>query len=266
MHHQEKLAQLQSILTDAGRVGIAFSGGVDSSFLLKAALDVLGAGNVCLLHGYSCLQKEEEQARARSWLDRHGCSSEIEQLFIDLQPLAWKEFVKNPRERCYLCKRRMYSRFLELLDQRGIPFLLDGTNIDDLKDRRPGLRAIHELGVQTPLVEAGLGKDEIRHLSREAGLDTFDLPSSSCLATRIPHGLEITRKRLQQVAAWEEKLDRLGFHGCRARIGDISEKSVFLQFVHQDLERIFSPGLRQSVFRYFKNQAIEKVFIDLEGR
>jgi len=266
LHDREKLEALHAILTGYGRVGIAFSGGVDSSFLLKTALDVLGAGNVCLLHGSSCLQKDHERERALSWLERHGFSPDIEQVRLDLQPLAWKEFVSNPGERCYLCKRRMYTLFLERLEQRGIDCLLDGTNIDDLKHRRPGLRAIHELGVRTPLVDAGLGKDEIRRWSREYGLDTADQPSSSCLATRIPHGLEITAPRLQRIAAWEAELARMGFTGCRAKIGDTSEKTVCLQFQENDLERFFNHALRRSVIRYFKNQAIERVFLDLQGR
>jgi uncharacterized protein len=160
----------------------------------------------------------------------------------------------------------MYTLFLEQLEQRKISRLLDGTNIDDLKDRRPGLRAIHELGVQTPLVEVSLGKDEIRRQSRKLQLDTSDQPSSSCLATRIPHGLAITAERLQQIAAWEEKIAELGFTGCRVRMGDGPEKAVYLQVMQDDLEQICRPALRRTVFRYFKNQAVAQVFLNLQGR
>jgi len=264
--HREKVINLHGLLADFGRVAVAFSGGVDSSFLLKSALDVLGAGNVVILHARSCLQKSVEQQHADTWLSRHGYSPDIEQLVIELQPLSWKELVSNPEERCYLCKLRMYRIFLDELDKRNIHVLLDGTNIDDLKDRRPGLRAIHELGVNTPLVACGLGKAEIRELSRELKLDTSEQPSSSCLATRIPHGLEITAQRLERIETWESGLAELGFDGCRVRMDDKSEKIVYLQLIQDDLEQFFNSAIRRAVFRFFKNIGIDQVYLDLEGR
>lgn len=266
MHHRDKVEKLHGVLSDFGRVAIAFSGGVDSSFLLKSALDVLGAGNVIILHGRSCLQKKVEQERAETWLSRHGYSQDIEHLFIELQPLDWKEFVSNPEERCYLCKLRLYRLFLDELDKRDIHFLLDGTNTDDLKDRRPGLRAIHELGVQTPFVSCGLGKADIRELSRELKLDTSDQPSSSCLATRIPHGLEITAQRLERIAAWEDGLAELGFDGCRVRMDAKSERIVYLQVIQADLDQLFNPSIRRAVFHFFKKSGVSQVYLDLEGR
>ena len=266
MHLRDKVDELHGILSDFERVAIAFSGGVDSSFLLKSALDVLGAGNVLVLHGRSCLQKQSEQERAETWLRRHGYSSQIEQLFIDLQPLGWKEFVRNSEQRCYYCKLRMYRLFLDELEKRGMHILLDGTNIDDLKDRRPGLRAIHELGVQTPLVSCGLGKVDIRELSRRLKLDTSDQPSSSCLATRIPHGLEITLPRLERIAAWEQGLAGLGFKGCRVRMDVKSEKVVYLQLIQADHDKFFNPPVRRALARFFKNMEVDTVYLDLKGR
>ncbi len=266
MHQQEKPQQLSDILSGYGRVGIAFSGGADSSFLLKSALDVLGAGNVCILHAKSCLLTHQENDQAASWLLRHGYSADIVIHEIALDPLSWQEFVLNPKDRCYRCKRRMYSLFLEFLECRGITYLLDGTNIDDLKDRRPGLRAIHELDVQTPLVEAGLGKHEIRQQSKALLLDTYDLPTSSCLATRLPTGLEITRARLEKISRWEQKIADLGFGGCRVKISSESEKILYLQVMRVDLDRFLHSGIRDALVRYFKNQEIDKIFLDLEGR
>ncbi len=266
MQSRDKVEEFHRILSDYGRVGVAFSGGVDSSFLLKSALDILGAGNVVILHARSCLVKETEQKRAATWLSRHGYSSEIDARFIDLQPLGWKEFVNNPGDRCYLCKLRMYKRFLEEIESLDIHVLLDGTNTDDLKDRRPGLRAIHELGVQTPLVSCGLGKAEIRDLSRELQLDTSDQPSSSCLATRIPQGLEITEQRLQRIAAWEEGMASLGFDGCRVRMDAAAESVVYLQLLRDSLDQLYNPTIRRAVFRMLKNKGIDKVYLDLEGR
>ena len=266
MNQEEKVKKLHAALSDFGRVAVAFSGGADSSFLVKSALDVLGAGNVVIMHGRSCLQKNIEQERVDTWLSRHGYSTDIEQLVVDLQPLTWKEFTSNTEERCYLCKLRMYRLFLDELEKRDIHVLLDGTNTDDLKDRRPGLRAIHELGVHTPLVACGLGKAEIREMSRTLNLDTADLPSSSCLATRIPHGLEITVPRLERIAAWEEGLARLGFKDCRARMDDKSENVVYLQVIQGDIEKILSPPIRLAVFRFFKNIGVDQVFLNLEER
>lgn len=266
MHLRDKVVKLNELLAGFGRVAVAFSGGVDSSFLLKSALDVLGAGNVVILHGRSCLQKKAEQERAATWLSRHGYSPDIEQLIIELQPLGWKEFISNPENRCYLCKYRLYRNFLDKLDERDIHVLLDGTNTDDLKDRRPGLRAIHELGVQTPFVTCGLSKADIRELSRELKLDTCDQPSSSCLATRIPHGLEITLQRLERIAVWEDGLAELGFNGCRARMDAKSERIVYLQVVQANLDQLFNPAIRRAVFHFFKNMGVSKVFLDMEGR
>jgi uncharacterized protein len=266
LHLRDKIEKLHQTLSDLKRVAVAFSGGVDSSFLLKSSLDVLGAGNVVIFHACSCLQKKNERERAETWLFRHGYSSDIEYRLIQLQPLGWKEFVRNPEDRCYLCKLRMYKLFLDNLEGQDIHVLLDGTNVDDLKDRRPGLRAIHELGVQTPLVSCGLGKADIRTLSRELQLDTCDQPSSSCLATRIPHGLEITVPRLERVAAWEEGLAGLGLVGSRVRMSAESENTVYLQLTRADHDQLFKPAFRRAVLRSLKKMGIEKIYLDLEGR
>jgi uncharacterized protein len=266
LHLRDKVEKLHKTLSDLKRVAVAFSGGVDSSFLLKSALDVLGAGNVVIFHARSCLQKKDEQELAETWLSRHGYSSDIDYRIIELQPLGWKEFVRNPEDRCYLCKLRMYKLFLDNLDQREIHVLLDGTNVDDLKDRRPGLRAIHELEVQTPLVSCGLGKTDIRNLSRELQLDTSDQPSSSCLATRLPHGLEITAQRLERVTAWEDGLAGLGLEGCRVRMSAESENIVYLQLTRADHDQLFNPSFRRAVLLSIKKRGVEKVYLDLEGR
>ncbi len=183
MSLDKKIENLHLLLQSYSRVAIAFSGGVDSSFLLKSALDALGAGNVLVLFARTCLVRPNEQQRAESWPTRHGYSG-VDFQPVDLQPLTWKEFVSNPERRCYHCKLRVYKEFVDKMHGRGFQILMDGTNTDDLKERRPGLQAIRELGVKTPLVEAGFDKNDIRTVSRELQLDTWDQPSSSCLATR----------------------------------------------------------------------------------
>ena len=263
---QDKVDTLKGILSDFGRVGIAFSGGADSSFLLKSALDTLGGDNVVILHAHSCLLKKEEQQCAQTWLCRHGYPAEIELVSVVLQPLSRREFVRNDADRCYRCKHHIYSLFLEELTRRGIDILLDGTNCDDIKKDRPGLRAIQELGVQIPLVSSGLTKKEIREVSRNVKLDTSDLPSASCLATRIPFGLEITAQRLEQIESWEKGITGMGFDGCRVRMDIRSGEIVYLQLLFSDLDKFFDPKTRLDVVRFFNKTGVEQVFLDLEGR
>lgn len=249
---------------------MAFSGGADSSFLLRAALDVLGPKNVMSLHARSCLQKTTEQELADSWAERHGYDPvDMQQRIVDFQPLDWKEFVANPENRCYLCKKCVYKLFLKELAQDGIAVLLDGTNSDDLRQGergRPGLRAVSELDIRTPLADSGLLKAEIRALSRESELDTCDLPSSSCLATRIPHGMEITAERLERIAALEQTVIDSGFSGCRIRLDNRSEQTIFLQLLQGDMERFNRPSTGRIVVDLLKSNGIDKIFLDVDGR
>ena len=147
-----------------------------------------------------------------------------------------------------------------------IYLLADGTNIDDLKSARPGLRAIHELGVRMPLVEAGLDKNEVRRLSRQMGLADWNRPSSSCLATRIPAGLQITGERLDRVRHWEEGLERFGFVGCRVRMDRHDPAAVSVQLADADFGQLKDPGIRLSLLRFFRSSGIRRVLVDLEGR
>jgi uncharacterized protein len=255
---RNKLERLQNCLRAFGKVGIAFSGGVDSSFLLSSAIDTLGAENVLALHARSCLQKHEEQERA---------ATQPVLRIVPVEPLSWLEFVLNPPNRCYLCKRRIYQLFQEILTEEGFSCLLDGTNVDDVEKGetgRPGLRAIAELGVRTPLADCGLRKTEIRKLSRKAGLDTWNQPSGSCLATRLPTGMEITAERLKRVAAIEQLLAETGFFGCRLRLFD--DEAVCLQLQQKDIDRFCAPAVRRMVCGLLKNHGAGKIFFDLEGR
>jgi uncharacterized protein len=262
---EQKIEDLHTLLHDYVKVAVAFSGGVDSSLLLKSALDVLGAGNVLVIFARSCLVRPQEQQRAESWLDRHNFSG-VELQSVDLQPLAWKEFVRNSEKRCYHCKLRMYKEFLEIMRERDIQVLLDGTNTDDLKDRRPGLQAIHELGVKTPFVTVGMDKNEIRAVSRDLKLDTWEQPSSSCLATRIATGMEITRERLETVAGYEVILEQLGFVGHRVRIHSGENSTVYLQLQLHDFGHLSTAGLRQTITRSFQKVGVQKIYLDLEER
>uniref|UniRef100_UPI0040568EEB ATP-dependent sacrificial sulfur transferase LarE n=1 Tax=Candidatus Electronema sp. TaxID=2698783 RepID=UPI0040568EEB len=260
-----KAELLRRRLQGYGRVGVAFSGGADSSLLLRAAVDALGAENVLALHARSCLQKKEEQERAMSWPQRHGCPAQLR--ILDFAPLTWPDFTANPPQRCCLCKRRIYSRFLELLADEGVDALLDGTNWDDLQQgeaARPGLRAVAELSVQTPLADCGLSKAEVRALSRELNLDTWDQPSGSCLATRIPAGMAITAARLAQVAAMEQVLADAGFSSCRARLLD--DKTVCIQLTKEGIGRQSALAALRKLRNLLRSAGAEKIFLDLDGR
>lgn len=252
-----KHAGLRKIISDAGRVAVAFSGGVDSSFLLKTAHDVLG-DNVIALQACSSLQTHEETGRGKEIADEIGARLRL----FAIDPLSRPVFVANPPDRCYHCKKEIYALFKAELAADAVQ-LLDGTNTDDLLDDRPGLRAIREFGVKTPLVEAGLGKSEIRILSKHLNLPTWDQPSSSCLATRIPSGTPITRENLELVARCERFLHSLNFMGCRARLqGD----SVKIELARGDAERFVSRPISAKVKLFFDDLGLNKFFLDPSER
>ncbi len=262
---QEKKSRLQNLLKSYGRVGVAFSGGVDSSFLLKMSLDVLGTGNVLVLYAQTGLVLSHEQEQAKTWLERHSFSG-VDFLCVDFNPFIWQQFIDNPENRCYYCKLQIYQEFQHILSRYGISHLLDGTNNDDLKESRPGLQAIKELGVEMPLVHAKLNKTEIRLLSREEGLDTWQQPSSSCIATRIPHGMTVTRERLADVAGYEAILAKFGFHGCRVRLHPCKKNTVVLQLKQDDFARFACSGVRLEITQYFRESGVDNIFLDLAGR
>ena len=262
---QGKKNRLHDLIKSYGRVGVAFSGGVDSSFLLKTSLEVLGVDNVLVLHAETGLACTGEEKLAKNWPERHSFVG-VDFLSVKFNPFAWKSFVDNSKERCYYCKLKLYEEFQRILAGYGICHLLDGTNSDDLKENRPGLKAVKELGVETPLVLAKLNKAEIRVLSRENGLDTWEQPSSSCLATRIPHGMAITRKRLAAVACFEAIMGKLGFYGCRVRLHPCKKNTVFVQLQKNDFERFARPGMRLEIVRYFRESGVNHIFLDLLGR
>ncbi|MFH7325652.1 ATP-dependent sacrificial sulfur transferase LarE [Desulfurivibrio sp. C05AmB] len=207
-----KYRNLVAELAADQRVAVAFSGGVDSSLLLAAALAARGAG-VLVLHARSPLQAAGEYERAMAVAAGLRCRPEV----VDVDPYSWPDFVANPPERCYLCKKRLYSLFREKACASDCSVLLDGTNGDDLRQDRPGLRALQELQVRTPLADAGLTKIEIRRLAREQGLANWDKPSASCLATRIMAQQPITPANIALVGQGESLLQELGFTGARFR-------------------------------------------------
>ena len=259
---QAKYDRLLDILHAFNSVAVAFSGGIDSTFLLHAACDALGNGRVTALQGISCLLPTGTSQAASLMFERNFSKTAILRQ-VELHPLLWNEFVANDGERCYFCKKRTYSIFKRAMVQEGRHFLLDGTNADDLQARRPGLRAVSELGVQTPLLNAGLNKYEIRELARIIGLENHNLPSNSCLATRVATNIPIQTDILKLIDDSEHFLHEKGFHGCRVRPG---AKWTVIEVRKDDLEKITLRANRVAILNYFQTLGLTSVVLNLQGR
>jgi len=225
-----KYGRLKKILQDYGRVLVAFSGGVDSTLLLRAAVDTLRK-NVLAVTITGAIFPSHEREEAVKLASLLG----VEHVLIEYNAIGRPPFASNPPDRCYHCKKNIYSKLLAVAAARDINAVVDGSNADDLHDYRPGLRAAIEMGVYSPLKEVGLHKEEIRALSRKIGLPTADKPANPCLATRFPYGIPVDLKSLQQVEQAESYLLQLGIpqvrvrhHGNLARI-EVPEK--YLSFV-----------------------------------
>lgn len=209
----QKLEFLQNYLKKAGRVCIAFSGGVDSTFLLKTAVDILGDNCLAIIADGAMMPRSEFNESISL-----ANSLKAEVITIPVNIFTLPEFYENSPMRCYYCKKHIFSEIRTISINNGYKILLDGTNFDDLHDERPGLKALEELSVVSPLADAGLTKKEIRLLSAYYGLPTSDKPSMACMATRIPHGLTITPEALRTVEAGEEILKSLNLSQYRLRM------------------------------------------------
>ncbi len=223
-----KLDKLKSQLAAYGRVAVAFSGGVDSSFLLWNALEVLGRDRVVAFFADSCLVSNRDRELALGWPLRHR-EGDFTIVPVSMYPLEWSGFSDNLANRCYICKCNIYSCFMGIMVADNYDLLLDGTNLDDLElgeSGRPGLKAIRELGVLTPLADAGLTKDDIRYLGRLSGLDSWNIRANSCLATRVPSGRRLDSGALAIIERGEEELLQLGFTNARVYLSSCCDNTV----------------------------------------
>ncbi len=259
---EDKARRLHEILKGFDRVAVAFSGGVDSTFLLHAACDALGDGRVTALLAVSCLMPRSALQNALRLFKRHFQGRAALQRF-EFDPLRWQDFAANPPDRCYLCKKRIYEMFFDEMSKLGISTLLDGTNEDDLGKGRPGLRALGELGVATPLAESGLIKAEIRQLAKEAGLENHDLPSNSCLATRMEEKIPLAKEMLELIDSAERVLMENGFSGSRVR--PFGQRTV-IEVATGDIEKIASQNRRVEILYKFHCLGFDGVVLDLVGR
>lgn len=257
MSPQDKLTRLNEILREMGSVVIGYSGGVDSSFLAFAANKTLGKKAIAVFgHSPTCPPEDFEGANSLS--KKLGLNYRV----IETDEMEDPQFVANDSNRCYYCKSELFQKLQQIAKEEDIAWVADGSNKDDLADYRPGRQACSELSVRSPLLEAGLTKDEIRQLSHENGLPTWDKPSSPCLASRIPYGTPVTEDAVHKIAAGELYLRSLGIRQLRLRHhGDIAR----IEIDPSDFEKVITEEVRQEIVRRLKAIGYLYVTLDLAG-
>lgn len=259
---QNKYEKLKNIMKNYKAVAVAFSGGVDSTLLLKVAVDTLGRENVIAITASSGSFPQREFNEAKDFCQELG----VKQVVSHTSELEIPGFLDNPPDRCYLCKKEIFTGIIKHASEEDFHLILEGSNMDDNDDYRPGMRAIKELGVKSPLQEAELFKSEIRALSKMLDLPTWEKPSFACLATRFVYGEPITSEKLAMVEKGEELLFDLGFKQVRVRIheshhGNIARIEVF----PEDIEKIATEKTRVIIAEEFKKIGFAYTSLDLTG-
>ena len=258
MQLDTKLQKLKDILIELGSAVVAFSGGVDSTFLLQISRDVLGAERVIALTATSPTYPSHEFNESVRLAKELG----VQQVVVDSNELLIPGFAENPPRRCYHCKKELFEICLNKARELGYAEVLDGSNLDDLDDYRPGREAATELKVRSPLLEAGLTKEDIRALSRQSGLSTAEKQPFACLASRFPYGTRITAERLEQIDRCETFMREKGFHTFRVRYHN---ETARIEVALDELSRIIDDKMRLLLLTKFKSAGFTYVALDLQG-
>ena len=259
---EEKYKVLQEELRAMKSVAVAFSSGVDSTFLLAVAVDTLGKDHVMAVTASSCSFPERERKEAQEFCEKRG----IRQVIVVSEELDIEGFRHNPKNRCYLCKHELFEKIWQIAKENGMNAVAEGSNMDDNGDYRPGLRAVEELGIKSPLRAAKLTKQEIRELSKRLMLPTWDKQSFACLASRFVYGETISEERLGMVDQAEQLLLDMGFHQVRVRIhGEGDATMARIEVLPQEIPILTEDAKRERIYSYFKEIGFAYVTLDLGG-
>lgn len=253
----DKYKQLIEYLRSLGSAAVSFSSGVDSTFLLYAAKEALG-DQVIAVTASSCSFPERELKEAKAFCSENG----IKHLVVKSEELKIDGFSHNPKNRCYLCKRELFEKIRAIADENGVKEIVEGSNLDDNGDYRPGLTAVAELNVKSPLRNNGFSKEQIRILSRYLGLPTWNKQSFACLSSRFPYGEEITEKKLQMVDRAEQLLIDLGFNQLRVRIHG---KIARIELEPSEFDHFMEEKIRKYVHEQFKMIGFDYISLDILG-
>lgn len=253
--YNEKYKELVDYIKSLGRVAVAFSGGVDSTFLLRVCQDAIGKDVIGITVKAPYIPDREIKE-----VEDIVEELKIEHYFLEFPMLEAIKY--NPEDRCYICKTHVFSKIKEFSKEIGINYVVDGSNLDDTKDYRPGMKALKELNIKSPLLECKFTKKDIREISKELGLVTWDKPSYACLLSRIPYGEEIKIEELKKIEQGESYLAEVGFKGARIRsYGDLARIEVY----NEQMNNFLDKNIRRSVIEGLKNVGYKYVTLDLEG-